>query len=198
MGRVILHFSMSLDGFAAGPLVSEAHPMGVAGERLHDWMFPERATPPRTEMDPADSEAIASVSRGVGAVVLGHKTFDVGHKLWGDTPYPVPSFVVTHSPRHDLQMKSAAFTFVTEGVVRAVDLAKAAAGDLDVTVMGAKTARQVVNAGLADAIHLQVIPVLLRSGARLFDDIGGAPIMLRRERILPTAAVTHVDYSIVR
>lgn len=198
MGRVILHFSMSLDGFVAGPLVSDSQPMGVAGERLHDWMFPERATPPRNKMDPADSAAIAGVSAEIGAVVLGHQTFEVGHKLWRDTPYPVPSFVVTHTPRDELQMASAAFTFVTDGIERAVELAKIAAGNLDVTVMGAKTARQMINAGLADAIHLQVIPILLRSGARLFDDIGGAPIMLKRERIVPTAAVTHVDYSIIR
>ena len=101
---------MSLDGFIAGPDISLDHAMGVGGDRLHKWMFhggPENAI---------DLGMARELLAKVGAVVLGRRTYDVGLQHWGDTPYPVPSFVVTHEKLNKLEMESAAFTFVNDGV----------------------------------------------------------------------------------
>jgi dihydrofolate reductase len=191
LGNVVLHFSMSLDGFIAGPDVGIAHPLGVGGERLHKWMFDD--SPDHT----ADREMVQAVVASVGAVVLGRRTFDVGLRHWGDTPYPAPSFVLTHEQRDPLAMKSATFTFVTAGIERAVQQAKAAAGEKDITVMGASTAQQVLRAGLADEIQIQLIPVLLGAGARLFDQIGTEQIELLRARVVDSPFVTHLTFQVV-
>ena len=109
----------------------------------------------------------------VGAVILGRRTFDVGLKPWGDTPYPVPCFVLTHRPRAPLAMKSGTFTFVADGIVSALDQARVAAGGKDIIVMGANAAQQYLKAGLCDEMLLQLALVLLGAGTRLFDHLGG-------------------------
>src|SRR5687767_13842042 len=105
MAMVILSFSMSLDGFVAGPDVSRKEPMGVGGERLHDWL----GMGSDAEQNDIDRQMAREQFEIVGAVVLGRTTFDVGLEPWGDTPYPAPSFVLTHEPRAPLAMKSASF-----------------------------------------------------------------------------------------
>src|SRR5204863_166410 len=92
---------------------------------------------------------------------------------WGDTPYPAPSFVVTHEARDPLVMKSAAFPLVTGGVASAVAQARAAAGGRAVIVLGAEIARPCLAAALVDELSLQLVPVLLGSGTRLFDGVVG-------------------------
>ena len=92
---------MSVDGFMAGTDISAAEPMGRGGARLHEWIFADNEV---------DKGVIADTFAAVGAVVLGRRTFDVGLDEWGDTPYPAPSFVVTHRPEPDRAMKSASFT----------------------------------------------------------------------------------------
>jgi dihydrofolate reductase len=202
LAKVILHFSMSLDGFVAGPEVGVDHPMGKGGERLHDWMFPanpdlgenSRVTSPRG----VDGEIVDELIAAAGAVVLGNRTFDVGLRFWNDTPFPAPSFVLTHEPHEPLAMKSGVFTFVTDGIESAIAQAKKAAGKKHVVVMGACVAQQALVAGLADEIRLQLIPVLLGGGERLFDNIGPDHIELVRTRAVPTAAVTHLDFRVLR
>jgi dihydrofolate reductase len=202
LAKVILHFSMSLDGFVAGPDVGLDHPMGKGGERLHDWMFP--ADPDQREASGVrsprgvDGEIIDELTAAAGAVVLGNRTFDVGLRFWNDTPFPAPSFVLTHEPHEPLAMKSAVFTFVTDGIESAIAQAKRAAGERHVVVMGACVAQQALVAGLADEIRLQLIPVLLGGGERLFDNIGPDHIELVRTRAVPTAAVTHLDFRVLR
>ncbi len=131
MAKVVLSYSMSLDGFVAGPDVGVDSPMGRGGERLHEWMMGKESG--------ADSQAPRESPR---AVVVGRRTYNVGLQFWQDVPYPAPSFVVTHEKRDDEVMKSGAFTFVTAGVERAGEQAIAAAGDGDVIVMGADIAHQ--------------------------------------------------------
>jgi dihydrofolate reductase len=193
MGNVVLHFSMSLDGFVAGPDISVEQPMGAGGERLHEWMF--RAKPDRNQID---DELVREAYSSVGAVVLGRRTFEVGLGQWGDTPYPAPSFVLTHEPRESLAMKSASFTFVTDGIESAVRQAKAAAGEKVVSVMGANTAQQVLKAGLADELQIQLIPVLLGAGARLFDYIGTQQIELLNTKAVQSPSVTHLHFRIAK
>ena len=143
---VVLYFTMSLDGFVAGPGISRTDPMGIGGEALHGWMFDAKQAD--------DEAAIARQHGNAGAVVLGRRTFDLGLELWGDVPYPADSFVVTHRGRDRLAQKSGTFSFVTTGVASAVEQAKVVAGDREVKVMGAEVARQVLALGLADRLEL--------------------------------------------
>jgi dihydrofolate reductase len=194
MAQVVLSFSMSLDGFVAGPDISMENAMGVGGDRLHEWMFP----PAPDAVRPEDGAMIDKLMKSVGAVVLGRRTYDLGLQHWNDTPFPAPSFVLTHRPEPEQQMKSASFQFVTQGIEAAVTAAKAAAGDKAVIVMGAETGQEVLRAGLADALHIQVVSVLLGDGTRLFDQIGDHHIELRRTRAVAASPdVTHLEFDVV-
>ncbi|MEV1143007.1 dihydrofolate reductase family protein [Micromonospora sp. NPDC049799] len=203
MGSVLLSMSVSLDGFAAGPDVTAEHPMGRGGERLHEWLFhdggdravaADGATPVGVDAEQA-RERYATT----GAVVIGKRTFDIGVGLWQDTPFPVPCFVITHAPRDPLTMKSDSFTFVTDGLHSALRRAQQAAGDRSVLIMGGPTTgQQFVRAGLVDEIHLQLVPVLLGTGTRLFDDLGTDHIELERTAVIESPHVTHLRFRVVR
>lgn len=192
MAKVVLTFSMSLDGFVTGPNISMDHAMGIGGDRLHQWMF--HAGPDNS----IDLGMARELLAKVGAVILGKRTFDVGLQHWGDTPYPAPSFVLTHEKRDSLIMKSAAFTFVSEGINSALEQAKAAAARKVVIVMGASVAQQLLNEGLADEIYIQLVPVLLGKGSRLFDHIGSTPIELACDRAVNSPHITHLRYKVSR
>lgn len=192
MGRVVMAFSMSLDGFVAGPRVSVELPMGEGGERLHEWLFNES---PDRGVDP---EMARELSDSVGAVVLGRRTFDVGLGPWEDTPYPVPCFVLTHQPREKLVMPSGSFTFVNEGIESALAQGKAAAGERDVILMGANTAQQYLRAGLVDEIYIQLVPLLLGAGVRLFENLGTEAIELDMTRAIKSPFVTHLRFRVER
>lgn len=186
MSKVILAFSISLDGFVAGPGVSVDEPMGKGGEALHEWIFQSDSA--------VDKDMAAELAPRLGAVLVGRRTFDVGLGPWGDTPFPVPTFVLTHEKRPPLAMKSGTFTFVTDGIESALDQARAAAGGKDIVVMGAETARQYLAAGLVDEIVLQLVPILLGDGPRLFDGHGG--IELETTRAVVSPSVTHLRFSV--
>ena len=191
MGKVIVSKSMSLDGFVAGPNVSVESPMGEGGLRLHDWFLNAPA-------GSANAEMMRESSAAIGAVVLGKRTFDIGVGLWEDTPFPVPTFVLTHEPRADRVEKSGTFVFVTDGLASALAKAQAAAGDRNIVLMGAETSNQYLKAGLVDEIHVTVIPVLLGRGARLFEDIGTKPVELAYTMVRESAGVTHLRLRVVR
>ena len=176
MSKVLVYASISLDGYVAGPDITVDTPMGVDGERLHDWMF--------TDPAPADRAVTESLRAGTGAVVVGRRTFDVGLGQWEDVPYPVPTFVVTHTPRPDLPQPSGTFSFVTS-VEAAVERARAAAGERTVTIMGADVQRQALAAGLVDEVMISLVPVLLGAGAKLFDGLPATTF---------TGPVTHARY----
>jgi dihydrofolate reductase len=186
-GHTLLSMSVSLDGFAAGPDVTVENPMGIGGERLHEWLFQADAD--------VDAEQARELSTSTGAVVVGRRTFDIGVGLWQDTPFPVPCFVLTHEPREELVMKSASFTFVTDGVEEALRLARQAAGDRNVLVMGGPaTARQYVR--LVDEIRLQLVPVILGNGTRLFEDLDAGHIKLEPTAVIESPRVTHLRYRV--
>lgn len=189
MGSIVLNMSVSLDGYGAGPGVAVERPMGEGGERLHEWLF--------TGDSEVDAQVARELSDSTGAVVVGRRTFDVGVDLWQDTPFPVPCFVLTHEPRERLPMRSAAFTFVTDGVGRALEQAQAAAAGKNVLIMGgAHTAQQFLSAGLVDEVQIQLVPVLLGAGVRLFDRLGTQHIELERTRLLASEQVTHLRFRV--
>lgn len=194
MGCVVLHVSMSLDGFVAGPRPRKEQPMGEGGERLHEWMF---AKP----VDPGDARVAAEMfsTATVGAVVMGRTTFTCGEALWGeDGTYRMPCFVVTHRPAETLVRGPTRFTFVTEGIERALAQAKEAAAGKDVNVMGADTAQQLLRAGLLDAIQINLVPVLLGEGARLFEGLGTTRVELALTRVVASPRVTHLMHRVLR
>ena len=192
LGKIVLAFSMSLDGFIAGPDVSKEHAMGVGGDRLHKWMFHGG---PESSIDLGMARELLAK---VGAVILGKRTFDVGLQHWNDTPYPVPSFVVTHETRDNAEMKSATFTFVNDGISSAVKQANAAADGKVIIVMGANVAQQLIKERLADEIYIQLVPVLLGSGIRLFEHLGVTPIELTCDRAVNSPYITHLKFKIAK
>lgn len=191
MSKVLLDMSMSLDGFIAGANVSKEYPMGVNGETLHTWMF-------STPKDKVDADVEREMFERTGAVILGNRTFEIGVDLWGDVPFPVPSFVLTHKKREALIKKSGAFTFVTDGIESALRQAQAVAGDKDVRLMGADIAQQFLSAGLVDEIQINHVPILLGDGVRLFEHLGVKNSQLEKDRVLDSPHATHIRYRVLK
>jgi len=188
MTRVILHFTMSLDGFIAGPDVGEQNPMGIGGEALHDWMFGDVA--------PADREQITAIRERTGAVIIGRRTFDIGFPHWdNDTPFPAPSFVLTHRAAPDIQAKSGLIRFITGGPNVCVIEARHAAQGKDVLVMGGATTHALLKYRLVDQLVLQIAPLILGRGVRLFEGFD-KPLELERVWAMASPNTTHLTYDI--
>ena len=193
MSNVVSEISMSLDGFITGPNVGVGNGMGDGGERLHDWMFDAK-----TETDDAIRDNIYA---STGAVVLGKGMFNVGFEPWGDPPpFKMPVFVVTHEARDPLPMQGGTtYTFVTDGIAAALELARAAAGDKNVGIWGgANIIRQYLEAGLLDEMQIHLIPILLGDGVRLFENLDPEGIELKRHRSIETPGATHLQLEVMK
>lgn len=186
MRKVILEASMSLDGFSAGPNVNPRQPLGENGEQLHDWMFSSKTD--------ADSKIVQAVVENSGAVIVGGRTYhDAIDGAWGGvTPFEVPAFVLTNRvPKEG----KPGFTFVTEGIERALLQARAAAGDKNVWVMGgANTIQQFISARLFDELNVHIAPILLGSGTRLFDGLQSGKIDLENSEVIRTPGAVHLKF----
>jgi dihydrofolate reductase len=202
--------SISLDGFVAGPNPSEEHPLGERGEELHEWVFKLAAwrKPHGREggevnaSTPIFEEAVANV----GATIMGRGMFGGGPGPWGDDPwrgwwgeeppFHHPVFVLTNHAREPLALEGTTFTFVTDGIESALARATEAAGGKDVAIGGgAAVARQYLAAGLIDEMLLNVVPVLLGGGTRLFEDLGDpSAIGLEQVRVVDAPGVAHLLY----
>lgn len=190
MSRIIVDVSVSLDGFMAGPNVSTAHPMGERGDQLHQWLF--GAGPNAT-----DSEIVKKLFAEIGAVVMGRRTLDIGFDEWDQqTPFPAPTFVVTHRAKDPLPTSTGTFTFVTDGAAAAVEQARAAAGGKNVAVMGGELTQELIRLGLIDKLHIHMIPLLLGDGLRLFDNLDRKHIELELVETTPSTGVTHLVYRL--
>jgi len=177
-------FSISIDGFGAGPRQSLEEPLGAGGEALHGWIFPTRMWARMSGKEGGetgvDDDFAARAMVNLGAWILGRNMFgpvrgpwrDESWKgWWGDTPpYHTPVFVLTHHERAPLTMKGGTkFIFVTGGIHEALKLATAAAGGRDIRLGGGVAAiRQYLQAGLIGEMHLAISPLLLGSGENLF------------------------------
>lgn len=184
MGKVVAGMTMSLDGFVAdaGGSLSPLYP---DFEEMHQY--------------PALLEAIEKT----GAVVMGRRTFAMADpdSYAVDYEFQVPIFVLAHQPpeRHPAENESLTFTFISEGVESAIMQAKAAAGDKDVTVVGgASTIQQILRAGLADELHVDVIPVVLGAGLRLFEHLEGVEIALEKIDVQESAVRTMMRFRVVK
>jgi len=195
---------MSLDGLIAGPNAGPERPLGEGGERLFAWYFSgdtDYTMPSGTmvvKVSPVSAELLREVHRTTGALVIGRRTFDIAKGWGGRHPVDVPVFVVTHTVPQEWVTTGAPFTFVTDGVESAVAQARRAAGDKNVGVGAASIAQQCLNAGLLDEIHIDLVPVLLGAGIRLFEHLGTEPIDLECTRVIEAPGVTHLTFRIVK
>jgi dihydrofolate reductase len=180
-------FSISLDGYGAGPRQSTVDPLGVGGENLHNWLLGTRAFK-RTHGGEGgdtgiDDDFAAKGLTGVGAWILGRNMFGPMRGPWPDEtwrgwwgknpPYHTPVFVLTHYARPSLEMEGGTvFHFVTDGIHAALERARAAAGNQDIRLGGGvATIREYLQSRLIDEMHLAVSPILLGSGEQLLADI---------------------------
>jgi len=201
-------FTVSLDGFGAGPDQSLEAPLGIGGENLHQWFRPTRTFQKMLGNDDgttgADNDFAERGMDGIGAWILGRNMFapsrgpwpdDEWKGWWGDEPpYHTPVFVLTHHPREPIQMKGGStFHFVTEGIHAALERARAAAGGLDIRIGGGPdTIRQYIQAGLVDELHLAISPILLGSGEPLFVSTDLAQLGYKVAEHVGTPAAMHV------
>ncbi len=204
MGKVATGLSMSLDGFIAGPNDGLGQPLGEGGERLFAWYSggDTEYGLPGTEMvfrvSQQSAEMLREAHAGMGAFVTGRRTFDITNGWGGSPPLGVPTFVVTHAVPDEWVYEGSPFTFVTDGVESAVERARAVAGERDVAVGAASTAQQCIRTGLLDEIHVDLVPVLLGDGVRLFEHLGAGPIELESTRVIEGAGVTHLTFRVVK
>jgi dihydrofolate reductase len=211
MGKVTFQISVSLDGFVAGPNQSEQNPIGEGGMDLHQWVFGldawRKAHGREGGETNVSSQVIDEAVANVGATVMGRNMFGPIRGQWGDgawngwwgedPPFHHPVFILTHHAREPVAMDGGTtFNFVTDGIESALEQAKAAAGDKDVSVAGgASVIQQFLNAGLIDDFELHVVPLMLGDGARLFD---GVDVNLERTRVLESpSGVTHLKFRVV-
>ena len=204
MGKVRTGHSTSLDGFIAGPNDGPEAPLGDGGERLLAWYsggdteYRLRGTEMVFKVSPQTAELLRETRTTTGALVTGRRTFDLTNGWGGRHPLDVPVFVVTRTVPQEWVYEGSPFRFVTDGLESAVEQAKALAGEKDVGVIGASLVQQCLRAGLLDEIHLDLVPVLLGDGVRLFDHRDTQPIELESTRAIEGAGVTHLTFRVVK
>jgi dihydrofolate reductase len=199
MARVIVALTISLDGFLAGPNDGPDLPLGEDGRQLFDWYW-NGDTPSRHyerfALSKQSAEVFDSVLDTCGAVLTGRRTYDISHGWQGHGPAPgLPLFVLTHRPPEQVPETTVPYTFVTDGIESAVKQAGEVAGEKYVSLMGSAAPQQCLRAGLLDEIQLAVVPVLLGSGVRLFDHLGG-PVRLEKLSVVDAPGVTHLRYRV--
>jgi dihydrofolate reductase len=185
MAIVEADISISMDGFVTGPDTGQYPGLGQGGEILHAWLG-----------EPDGEKIIGDTFASSGAVLTSRAIYD-GTGGWGqEPPFRMPVFVVTHRPHEAETRGQTTFTFVSDGITRAIEQAAATAGDKKVHVMGgASIIQQALNAGLVDQLHLHVAPVLLGDGTPLFAHLDG-PIRLEQIEAVTTRFAHHLRYRV--
>jgi dihydrofolate reductase len=212
MTKLRFEISMSVDGFIAGPNPSQEEPLGEGGEQLHEWALKLAAwrQPHGREGGEvnASTEVFEESLDNTGAVIMGRNMFGGGPGPWGEDPWQgwwgdeppfhAPVFVLTHHEREPLEMEGGTtFTFVSDGIESALEQARAVSGGKDVSLGGgASVGQQYLAAGLIDELKLNVVPVLLGDGTRLFDNLAGIDAGLELVRVIDTPDVTHLKYRL--
>jgi dihydrofolate reductase len=212
VSKLRLKISMSLDGFVAGPSQSVDNPLGIGGMRLHEWAFALEKWREQHGLEGGETNASTRVVEeslaNIGATVMGRNMFG-GHPgpwdkknpwngWWGvNPPFHHPVFVLTHHKREPLVLEGGTtFTFVTNGIEAALRQARRAAGGKDVSLAGgAKAAQEYLAAGLVDEMEISLVPTLLGSGERLFDDAGDDLRGLELVRTVSAPQVTHFKFA---
>jgi len=208
MARLLVNsFTISLDGYGAGPNQSKENPLGAGGEELHDWLVSSRTFQRMQGREGGDigidEDFAARGMTGIGAWILGRNMFGPIRGPWPDEswrgwwgknpPYHSPVFVLTHHERPPLEMEGGTtFHFVTEGIHAALERANAAAGQQDIRLLGgAATIRQSLQARLVDEMHLAVSPRLLGSGEHLLAGLDLPALGYGSTQCVPGAKAVH-------
>ncbi len=196
MGKVTCGFSMSLDGFIAGPHDEV--------DRVFKWYFSGNADQEIAagdqvfKMTKEGADLIKEVSQGAGVLVTARRTFDIANAWGGRHPMDVPIVVLTHRVPQEWVKEGSVFTFVTDGVESAIAKAQQIAGDKDVVVGAASVVQQCLEAGLLDEIHVDLAPCLLFNGVRLFDHLGIDPVDLALVEGSGSPGVLHLTYRVIK
>ena len=194
MSKVIANMSMSLDGYIADTAD------GI--DQLFGWMGNGEVEVPTAvewatfRTSQASAEYMREALAGAGALITGRHLFDITQGWGGTHPVGVPVVVVTHEPPADWP-HTETFTFV-DSVEKAVQVARELAGEKNVVVASAKIAQQCLDAGLLDAVNVDLVPVLLGSGVRWFENLAKAPVQLGNPTVVEGNGVTHLAYPVAR
>jgi dihydrofolate reductase len=198
MGSVITAASISLDGFIAGPNDGPGNPLGDGGRRLFEWMSAgrERVGPDDRFKPTQRSRPVLREMFECGAIITGRRTFDIAGGWGGHHPLGAPFFLLTRAAPEQHVGPGSEGTVVSDGIESALEQARAVAGDANVAVGAADVAQQYLRAGLLDEIHLNVVPVLLGGGVRLFANLEDRPLDLECMRVIESDGVTHLSYRV--
>ena len=183
MGKVFLSITMSIDGFSAGPEISQENPLGINGQLLHRWLFVNKQE--------EDEEVAAEMFNNCGAVILGSRTYITAiDGAWqGQSPFPVPALILSSQ---NLKVIDG-FTIVNDGIHAALSQAKSIANGMDILVMGgANVAQQFLEADLLDEVHIHIAPILLGSGTKLFEKDNYRIVELTKIKVVETPGATHL------
>ena len=212
MSKLRFRISMSLDGFVAGPGQSVDNPLGIGGMRLHEWVFPLAVWRAMHGLEGGEVNASSALVEeslaNIGATVMGRNMFG-GHPgpwktkepwngWWGvNPPFHHPVFVLTHHAREPLELEGGTtFNFVTGGIQSALEQARRAAAGKDVSLAGgANVANRYLAAGVVDEMEINLVPVLLGSGERLFEGLGDDLHGLELVRTVAAPKVTHLKFA---
>ncbi|GAB3977386.1 dihydrofolate reductase family protein [Plantactinospora veratri] len=201
MSKVFFTVGMSLDGYFAGPNAGPGNPLGDGGARIHQWVYRTATFRERLRFGGGggetgrDDDLVRNTFARTGANVMGRRMFDEGEVAWPEeAPFRCPVLVVTNRARDPwVRPGGTTFTFVTDGIESALAQARTAAGERDVRISGgADLIRQYLAAGLVDEFDIDLAPVLLGGGVRLFDGLPGAAGL----RLRATEAVAHLRYRL--
>ena len=216
MSQVRVHnFAVSIDGFGTGEGLTFDAPFGHAGHRLHEWYFDTRFWHSKMGEDSGssgvDNVFAERIDLGFGAEIMGRGKFgpetgpwtglgtdDEWRGWWGSNPpFHTPVFVLTHHERPSLEMEDGTvFHFVNASPTEALELARAAAGDLDVRLGGGPTTvREFLAADLVDVMHVVQVPILLGRGVRLWDGLEGLDERYDVESVSSPSGVIHLTFS---
>jgi dihydrofolate reductase len=199
MGKVLTGASVSLDGFIAGPNESGFEHL-FAWYTAGDIEFPSAMPTVKFELTDADHGYLKGYVDSVGVLVVGRRLFDITNGWDGTHPFELPVVVVTHNVPEDWVRAhpDAPFTFVTDGLERAIERARQIAGDKNVGLTAGKLASQGVELGLVDEIWFDLVPVILGAGTRYFEELNTGAVLLDGPDITEGSRVIHLRYVVRR
>jgi dihydrofolate reductase len=196
MGKVSTGFSMSLDGFVAGPNEDFQHLFAWMGGGDTDYILKIGDQEQKLKIAKESIKQFDDTINTTGALVAGRRLYELTHGWGGHHPVGVPVVVVTHRPQPEWVKEEWPVTFVNDGLESAIKQAKEIAGAKHVAVASATIAQQCLNAGLLDEIHIDLVPFVLGDGVRLFEHLKITPIALESPQVRIGQGVTHLTYRV--
>lgn len=205
MSKIIFDSGISLDGFLAGDNRGPSNPMGGASEKIHTWMFNQKAFWEYLGMeggneDGPDGKLIRDTIARTGAFIMGKRMFEEGEVHWPEDLYKADVYVLTHEKKEPwIQKGTTTFYFINDGIESALEKAKKSANGKDIRIQGgADTIQQFLNAGLIDECIIHIAPVIIGSGIRLFDKIDKNRFDIEIIEVIHSSTVTHIRYKLTR